>query len=102
MSTKVLDENHVELTFSERMNPVSSLRTDIYNVNSNLGNPTVVEFGAEENKIILEFSQKILSGIEYVLNITGVSDYSNNLLNTQASFFLRWNRINLISLSMKY
>ncbi|MBK8547293.1 MAG: lamin tail domain-containing protein [Saprospiraceae bacterium] len=87
VSTKVLDENHVELTFSERMNPVSSLRTDIYNVNSNLGNPTVVEFGAEENKIILEFSQKILSGIEYVLNITGVSDYSNNLLNTQASFF---------------
>lgn len=87
INTKVLDENHVELTFSEKMNPATTLKKEVYVVNNGLGIPEVVNFGTEENIIVLQLSQKIMSGIEYTLNIEGVTDYSDNVLNTQATFF---------------
>lgn len=84
----VKDVNTLELVFTERLDPASTLEATKYQISPALGAPAMVEFGNDENIVVLTFDDDIQSGVEYTLNMSGLEDQSGNIY-TGSKLFLR-------------
>ena len=83
----VKDINALELVFSERLDPTSTLEVNKYQINPALGNPSTVTFGSDENIVVLTLNDVIQSGVEYTLIMSGLEDQSGNAFTGSKSFF---------------
>ncbi len=88
VSSKVIDDRNVELLFTERLEQVSALDPLTYQMDNGIGKPVTANFGMSDNLVRLTFDAPILSGINYTLMISNLSDIGGNTLNTTTSLVL--------------
>jgi hypothetical protein len=68
----VVDEQNIQLFFSESIDSLSAMQTEIYNVDNNIGNPVFVDMvGSDYKSIILGFSNSFDQNVVYTLDISG-------------------------------
>ncbi len=75
----IIDNNHIELKFSEAIEEKSALNTDNYIIEELNAHPIVVNFGEDHSCIILEFEDAITEEIYHTLTINNIADYEGNV-----------------------
>ena len=75
----IIDDNHIELKFSEAIEEKSALNTDNYIIEELNAHPIVVNFGEDHSCIILEFEDAITEEIYHTLTINNIADYEGNV-----------------------
>jgi hypothetical protein len=78
-SVTVMDDFRLSVSFSEIPDENTVNVFQNYSVNNGLGNPAqVITDNSQPNIITLVFNNPILSGIQYKLTVTGVTDRAGN------------------------
>lgn len=86
LSAAVVDEFHVEATFSERLLTSSALDPQFFAV-TGIGNPVAIQATKLPNVYRLTFPKPFESG-DYALNVGGLADLYGNVMNSgSVSFF---------------
>lgn len=75
----IIDNNHIELKFSEAIEEKSALNTDNYIIEELNAHPIVVNFGEDHSCIILEFEDAITEEIYHTLTINNIADFEGNV-----------------------
>jgi hypothetical protein len=82
-SVKVIDQTHVNLYFSEPIEPLSAENTDNYAVNNSLGKPiNALRDAIRLNIIHLEFGTAFTDNVLYTLTATSILDNASNQITT--------------------
>lgn len=93
-------ENKVWLSFSELVNPADGLNQDNYLLN-NTHMPSSVALGNNNASVVLSFSDNFIPETILNLLVSGISDLSGNLMETQSLFFrysiFSLKRLNVVS-----
>jgi len=87
VNLKVLDEQSVELTFSEPISENSATNIANYSINKNIGNPSTAVLSSS-NIVRLTLSDDLINQEEYTISINNIKDLSGNVLtNFTTTFF---------------
>ncbi len=79
LSTKIISDTQIYLTFNERLESQSALDTFNYILNNNIGKPSTITFDLDDvNSLILTFIKPFTNGERYVLSVTNIKDRYNN------------------------
>jgi hypothetical protein len=85
---EVLSSNSLIVNFSENVEIISAENINNYSVNNSIGNPVLATRSSiNPNNVSLEFSTQFTEGINYQLNISGISDLSGNIMDTDSILF---------------
>ena len=88
VSTTVLSPNTIDVLFSEAVDLISAQTMSNYAVNNSIGNAiTAVRDAANFALVHLTFVNSFQNATNYNLNITGVKDLSNNVMNNYTTNF---------------
>ena len=87
LTCEVLDLTHLQLAFNEALDETSSLNPNNYVVDNGLGNPSMVSFGDNLARVVLEFEREIGNGVNYTLTVSGIKDLWNNMMESTSLSF---------------
>lgn len=89
VEASALNENTLEITFSEPFDPSSAIDETNYSVSNNIGRPNSVRLDpADATKIQLVFGTGFASGLVNELNVSNIKDLAGNVLTNETREFL--------------
>ena len=76
----VINNDSIQLFFSETIDSISAMKTGIYSVNQSIGNPITIDLiGVDYKSLILEFADEFVENTLYTLEISGeIADCAGN------------------------
>ena len=80
----VLDNNSLQITFSEELTPAAA-NPIFYSVNNSIGAPSSVQLNSP-TIFILNFTNNFINNTNYTLAVNGLSDCSGNAANSTKTF----------------
>ena len=85
----VLTPQQLEVGFNEKLDSSSALNLNNYTLNQSVGNPTSVNFTAQDSSTIeLNFASSFINGNTYNLTIQNIEDVAgNSMIPSSSSFF---------------
>ena len=85
----VLTPQQLEVGFNEKLDSSSALNLNKYTLNQSVGNPTSVNFTAQDSSTIeLNFASSFINGNTYNLTIQNIEDVAgNSMIPSSSSFF---------------
>ncbi len=85
----VLNQNQLQVKFSEEVDYASSLNKDNYTVDNSIGTPNYVVRGTEDPSLIfLQFSTDFTDGETYQLSIANIEDVNGNIMENAVLEFI--------------
>lgn len=85
---QVVNNNTVELSFSEKLDPVTANNVINYSANKGLGAPSSALIQSDSSRVRLSFSNNFQSGEEYEVDIQNIEDQSGNVIRRDTLSFL--------------
>lgn len=76
---EVIDDNHIELSFSEAIDENTALNTNNYTIDDHSIHPSDADYGENYSTVILEFEDTIKEEIYQTLTIYNISDFEGNV-----------------------
>ena len=78
----VINQNQIQLIFSEEIEFISSTSNLNYSVDNNIGNPSsIVRSVTEPNSVYLQFAEPFEDGKQYSISISNIKDVNGNSIN---------------------
>ncbi|MBN2664726.1 MAG: lamin tail domain-containing protein [Bacteroidales bacterium] len=88
----VLNENQIQLKFSEEVELTSAQISNNYFIDNQIGTPSYIVRGTEDpSTIFLQFSSNFSDGVSYTLNISNLKDVNNNTMLDESFEFIYYN-----------
>ncbi|MTI20563.1 hypothetical protein E1176_05985 [Fulvivirga sp. RKSG066] len=85
----VLDENSIEIQFSEKVDQASALTTTNYFVDKGVGSPNSATYnGNDSTRVKLSFSESFINASEYTLSVERIEDSNGNMIMSTNKEFL--------------
>lgn len=87
-SITVIDQDEIEVTFSENVQELSVETEANYSVNNSIGNPlSALRDATDLNKVKLSFMNNFADAVENTLTINNVQDLNGNAIGTETANF---------------
>ncbi len=84
----ILNNQELELSFSENISDQSANNISNYFVNNGIGNPANAQIQTDKSKVRLTFATPINENTTYSLSVSNITDLNNNELQNQLMNFL--------------
>jgi len=88
-SVSVIENNKLKILFSEAVTKETAEQTSNYEVNLNVGKPTNASLDASQKEVVLDFQNAFEEDIAYGIQISGIKDLVNNIMNDTTVGFKR-------------
>lgn len=87
VEVKILDEQSIELSFSEPLTENTATNISNYNISNTIGNPSSATLSSS-NTVLLTLATGLVNQEEYSITINNIEDFSENILTNFTSTFL--------------
>ncbi len=88
----VLNQNQIQIKFSEEVDNTTALEKDNYIVNNQIGAPNYVVKGAEDPSLVfLQFAQFFEDGVTNSIEISNIKDVNDNTMEATTLEFIFYN-----------
>ncbi len=88
MSCRVIDDNHIELNFTEAVEENTALNNENYLIENLDIHPINVSYGENYSFVILEFEEVITQEVYHTLRIENITDFEGNICERITYTFL--------------
>lgn len=88
LSCRVIDDNYIELNFTEAIEENTSLNTENYIIEDLDIHPINVVYGENYSSVILEFEDDIVEEVYHTLRIENITDFEGNICERITYTFL--------------
>ncbi len=88
LSCRVVDDNHIELNFTEAVEESTTLNTENYIIENLDIHPINVCYGEKYSTVILEFEEVIMEEVYHTLRIENITDFEGNICEKITYTFL--------------
>ena len=89
LSYKTLDPSHLQLSFNEALQETTALAPEHYSVDYGMGYPLTVSFGANAATILLGYERNFVTGVEYQLTVSRLTDLWDNTMQFDVTISFR-------------
>jgi lamin tail-like protein/Big-like domain-containing protein/flagellar hook capping protein FlgD len=85
-SVVVIDGEHLQVYFDERLDQTSAEAINNYSVNNSVGNPSSVSLQPDATSVILTFAISFEQELEHTVTITAIEDPSGNAISNNRNY----------------